>query len=339
MLSERRARLLRLIIDEYITAAQPVGSQALADKYRLALSPATIRNEMALLEDEGYVTHPHTSAGRVPSDKGYRYYVESLMPEEELPEEEQSALRREFRRRAREREDSLRLAAAVLAQLAYNLALVTGPLGPPVRFRYVHLVLLQDLLALMILVLQQAHLRQHLFPLSTAVTQEEMEMAANKLNHLFQGLSAAEIRGRSWEISPLEEQVAYSVLGVMEEEETGGSAEPYVQGLRHVLSQPEFIQNADKVLHILELLDQPDLARTIPLSSIGGERVTVIIGSENRHEAIRDCSLIIGRYGEPGGMRGTLVVLGPTRMRYSRTIAAVRYIAALLSEMASTARL
>jgi len=311
-----------------------VGSLALARKYRLPISPATIRNEMAQLEQEGYVTHPYTSAGRIPSDKGYRYYVGSLMEEEELSEEEQRTLRHQFHQAARELEEWLRLAAAALARLVCNLALVTNPQGPPQRLRHVHLVLLQDFLALLILVLQRARLRQQLLPLPEPVTQAELDIVANKLNHLFAGLSAAEIRRRSWELSPLEEQATRAMLALMDEEE--GWGQPYLQGLRHVLSQPEFAHSSAKALHILEALDEHHIAQTIPLDSIAEEWVTVILGSENRQDTLRDCSIIAARYGLPEEISGVLAVLGPTRMRYSRTIAAIRYMASLMTELITT---
>src|SRR5574341_2264545 len=139
-LSERRQKLLRFIIDEYVTTAQPVGSSALVEKYHLPVSAATIRNEMAALEEEGYIAQPHTSAGRVPTDRGYRFYVEALMREEKVPEELQQMIRHQFHQAARELEEWARLAAAILAGRLQNAAVVTPPHSPEPRLRWIELV-------------------------------------------------------------------------------------------------------------------------------------------------------------------------------------------------------
>src|SRR3990172_1175919 len=155
-LTERRAPLLSLIIREYVDSATPVGSDTMVRRYELPFSSATIRNEMARLEDDGYITHPHTSAGRVPSDKGYRYYVEALMAEEALPWQEQETMRHQFHQSRGVLEEWLRLAAAVLAQAVHNIAVVTTPRAPASRLRHIELVGLQEFMVLFVLVLQEA---------------------------------------------------------------------------------------------------------------------------------------------------------------------------------------
>ena len=155
-LTDRRQRLLRFIIDEYVSTAQPVGSNALVEKYGLPVSAATIRNEMAALEDEGYIAQPHTSAGRVPTDLGYRYYVEALMREERVPDDLRQMIRHQFHQAARELEEWARLSAAILAGRLQNAAIVTTPRSPEPRLRWLELVSVHDYLALLVVVLEEA---------------------------------------------------------------------------------------------------------------------------------------------------------------------------------------
>ncbi|MFQ6019233.1 MAG: HrcA family transcriptional regulator, partial [Dehalococcoidia bacterium] len=211
MLTERRARILGHIVDEYVNSAHPVGSTTVARKYDLAVSPATVRNEMMQLEEEGYIVQPHTSAGRMPSDKGYRHYVEALMAEEGPPVKVQEAIRYQFRQAAQEMEEWARLGASVLAHHVENAAVVTVPHSPPARLRLLELVQVQELLALLIVVLQEARVRQQKLPLGRPLGQDDLGVVARRLNGLFAGLTAGEIRQQGSELSQLEGEVASSV--------------------------------------------------------------------------------------------------------------------------------
>jgi heat-inducible transcriptional repressor len=332
MLTERRSRILRLVVDEYVESAVPVGSQAIVRKYRLPVSPATIRNEMARLEEEGYVTHPHTSAGRVPSDKGYRYYVESLMQEQDLTQEEKETIRHQFHQAGRELEEWVRLAAAVLAQAARNMAVVTTPRSSHCRFKHLELVSLRDLVVLLVLVLRDGRLMQQVLTLSGALSQGELTSVAHKLTDLCQGLTESQILSKEAELSDLESQVTDQVRALMGAEDEGRHDEACLEGMPLVLGQPEF-SSAEKMLELLAVLDEYSLTRMLPLRSLAGEGVTVVIGRENREDALHECSLLIARYGIPGALSGALAVLGPTRMRYPRTISTVRYLGTLMSEL------
>ncbi|MFQ5879562.1 MAG: HrcA family transcriptional regulator, partial [Dehalococcoidia bacterium] len=154
-LTERKAQILRLIVSEYIGGATPVGSEAVARHSSLGLSPATVRNEMAALEAEGYITHPHTSAGRIPSDTGYRYYVEALMEEEELSAEQKRTMRHQFHQAARELQAWMQLSATVVARLVDNVALVAPPRAARTSLRWLDLVHIHDFLALLVMVLRE----------------------------------------------------------------------------------------------------------------------------------------------------------------------------------------
>lgn len=332
-LSERREHILRLIVSEYIKEAIPVGSEALARRAALPLSAATIRNEMAVLEQEGYITHPHTSAGRIPSDKGYRYYVEALMEEEKLPESQQRTIRHQFHQAEWELEGWLQLAASVLAGLAHNVALVAPPRTARTVAQWLHLVYIHDPLALLVMVLGGARIRQSLFPLDRPHTQDDLDIAAQRLNRLLVGRTAYQLRGLAVELSPLEEQVRQRVVESLEAEDAARNDATYLDGLRQLLAQPEF-RRPESVLDALEVLDEHRLARAIPLLAIAsGGGVCIVIGGEQPRDALRSYSLVASRYGLAGGPEGAVAVLGPTRMPYDRTVPVVRYVASLLSEL------
>src|SRR5579883_2528097 len=202
MLTERRAQVLRLIVSDYIESATPVGSEQIVKRHRLELSSATIRNEMARLEEDGYISHPHTSAGRVPSDRGYRYYVEALMEEPTVSTEEQRKILHQFHQSAVEMSEWLQLAASVLAQSIQNLAVVSAPRSSLARLKHLELVSLHEHTALLVVVLQEVKVRQQVLTLADAVTQEDLSRVSRRLNSLLGGLSAIEIRAVEAEFSP-----------------------------------------------------------------------------------------------------------------------------------------
>ncbi len=334
MLSPRKETILRIIIEEYIDSAAPVASESIARSYALRVSPATIRNDIARLEEEGYILRPHTSAGAVPSDRAYRYYVESLIQETELSEEEQKAIRRFFQEVEREIEEWVRLGAVLLARKLKNVAVVTLPQAKECHLRHLELVALQEFLALLILVLRETKPKRQLLTLDQKISQDELTTVVNKLNLFYSGLTSSQIHSRKGNLSPLEEEVTEAVVRVMEGEDERQYEELYLNGLRHLMSQPEFAQT-NKALEILELLEEKSALGAIISSLRGSEDVRVTIGGENRERALRGCSLVVSNYGVPAEARGAIGVIGPTRMPYGRVIPTVRYLSALLSEMMS----
>ena len=335
---QRRAHILGHIVSEYVRTAVPVGSQAIVRKYGLPVSPATVRNEMVKLEEEGYITHPHTSAGRVPSDKGYRYYVESLMEEEDLSwAEKQSIQRRLWMGQATIGRIDLmyeqaRLAAAVLAEVAHNAALATPPRAPRCRLQRLELVALDGPRALLVLIFARAFVRQRVVELAAEASQEELTPVAARLSELFGGCTVDEVDAVAVDASTLEERVTDAVVAVMAEEEQSLYDEAFVDGVRNILTQPEFAQT-DTVIELLGVLQEGSLLKVLPFDTLSGEGVTVVIGEENRDDAMRRCSVVITSYGLPGGSMGALAVLGPTRMEYSRVIPTVRYLSSLMSQL------
>lgn len=332
MLTGRRNQLLGLIISEYVDTAQPVGSETIVRRFELPYSAATIRNEMARLEEDGYLNQPHTSAGRVPSDKGYRYYVEALMLERDLPWEVKQTIRHQFHQAGREEDEWIQLSAAVLARAVGNAAVVTLPRTAESRLKRLELVGIQDNAALLVLVLQQARVKQQVLLFPEPVEQDQLTSIANHLNDAFAHLTGGEIGRSTAQLTQIEWHVANAIREIMEAADRGGYDEAYLEGVRNVLQKPEF-GTSEKMLNLLELLEQRNLTRLIPFRSISTGGVTVRIGAENQPDEMHDYSLVVSPYGNPAGITGAMAVVGPTRMDYSQTISTVRFVADVMSEM------
>jgi len=331
MLTRRRNKILSIIIGEYISKGAPVSSEVVAKK-GMGVSPATIRNEMMELEEEGYLVQPHTSAGRIPTDKGYRHYIESLMSYARISREEQFLIRHQFHQVERAVEEWTRLAAAILAGMVHNVALVTLPKPVEARFKHLEMISLQELLVLLVLVLKEAKLRQQMLTLEENISQEELGASARKLTSAYTGLTASEIAAKDLKLSNVEEQVMKIVFELMRDEEGEEYEEPYIDGLRHMLRQPEFA-SSDKIAAVMEMLEQKSLLKSFLPRVLTGEGVRVVIGRENRENMMRDCSVILTRYGIPGEVGGAIGVMGPTRMEYQRAIPTVSFLSTVMSEL------
>ncbi len=333
MLSPRAETILNLIISKYIDRAVPVPSQSLALEPALEVSPATIRNEMARLEHEGYIVRAHHSAGSVPSDKGYRFHVESLK-DISLSESEQRLLSHLFHQVERDLEKWLSLAATLLAQQTQNMAVVTIPKPSGCRFKHMELLSLQDTLALMVLVLHGARVKEQLITFDEAIPQSSLTVMSNKLNAAFSGLNRAQVAEREIDLSPAGEQIKETLSRVMQDEDEQEYEEPYLDGFHFMLSQPEFT-HSDRMRNLMELVEKRRLTKTIIPKELESQKTRVIIGSENENEIFHDYSIVISKYGISSEAVGTVGVLGPTRMPYSHTIPTVDYLSKILSELMS----
>ena len=332
MLTERKAELLKTLVGEYIESASPVASKSVARKHSLGVSPATIRNDMADLEEQGYISRPHHSAGAVPSDKGYRFYVETLPLVVEPPPEFQYTVRYQFTKAERDIEGWTQMAATALAQMVNNVALVTYPRESESRLMRINLVQVQESLAFLILVFQEVKLRKQLLPLSEPLTSDDLQMVANRLSTSLSGLSRQEILTKTVNVSPFERTVTDMVLDIMEAEDRALYSDHYIEGLRHLLNQPEFSQG-EKAREIVEILEDKELPKVVLAEAPEWGHMKVIIGEENRVTFLHPLSMVVCQYGLPGGGLGSISVLGPTRMEYSRTIAGVRFISSLMTDL------
>jgi heat-inducible transcriptional repressor len=331
MLSPRAGTILKSIVGQYIVKGMPISSQSITNDYELGVSPATIRNEMAHLEQEGYIIRPHPSAGSIPSDKGYRYYVETLT-DIELPLTEQRLISHLFHQVERELEEWLRLAAALTARLVQNVAVVTMPKPANCHFKHIELVALQNSLALVVLVLLGARVKQQLIIFDQVITQSELTATANKLNAAYSGLTRPQILAKATELSTAEQQVSDCLIKIMQAEDEQEYEEPYLDGLHFMINQPEFALS-HRVLALMELIEQRNLLKAIIPPELASHGVQIIIGKENKAEVIHDYSVVIRQYGLPDEAVGTIGIVGPTRMPYARAISTVGYLSSVLSEM------
>jgi len=333
-LSDRRGRILAFIVDDYVDSAQPVGSQSLVARHALGLSSATVRNEMAALEDEGLITHPHTSAGRIPSNRGYRYYVSSLMPEHDLTQQERLTILHQFHQSARQLEEWVGLAASVLANSVHNMALITQPRTVEVRLKQLQLVELSENRALLVVVTADASVHQQTLELPVALNQEALTRLANRLNAEFGGKMAAEFPAiaSAEALSPAESIIVAAVTDLLLREQRAAIEAPVVEGMRDLLRQPEF-GDSDRMLDTIEAVGERKLRNAIPSGAVDEADVAIVIGDENREGPYQDMSFVLARYGPPGGAGGVLGVLGPTRMAYGDAVAHVRYVSDVLTKL------
>lgn len=334
-LSERQKFILALVIRDYIETAQPVGSQHLVERYGLEYSSATVRNELAALTEAGYLRQPHTSAGRVPTEEGYRYFVRQLMGHADLPATTKRMITHQFYQAGYDIDQWMRLAASVLAHQSQAASLVTAPRSEQARFKHLELISTLARQVLMVLVLSGGEVRQQMLMLAEPVPQERLSAVAQSINQRCQGLDAHAISALSWQMDNLEQDVLKLVIEEMERSMAVLGGEVYRDGLTNVLAEPEFgeVEVARRALRFLEersLLEEL-LARTIMTANVGG--VQVLIGGEGTWEDLRHCSMVLSRYGVPGLATGTLGVLGPMRMAYGRTISTVRFVANLLTDL------
>lgn len=334
-INERQKLILALVIRDYIENAQPVGSKTLVEKYGLEFSPATVRNEMAALTDMGFLRQPHTSAGRVPTEEGYRYFVRQLMGHTDLSPQIKRTISHQFYQAGHDLDQWMRLAASVLAHQSQAASLVTAPHPETVHFKHLELISTHGRQVLMVLVLSGGEVRQQMLTLAEPVSQEALSSVASRLNQRCQGLSVDGINTLTGQFDALEKDILKLVVDEMVRSRAVLAGEVYRDGLTNVLAEPEFaeIGLARRALRVFEeraFLEEL-LTSTILTTGVGG--VQVIIGGEGTWEELRECSMVLSRYGVPGLVTGTLGVLGPIRMAYGRTISTVRFVADLLSDL------
>jgi heat-inducible transcriptional repressor len=300
------------------------------EKYGLGVSPATIRNDTAYLEREGYIVHPHHSAGSVPTDRAYRYYVELIGEEIELPYIEQYLTEQISQEAKEELEQWLKTAASLLASLVHNLVVITAPKAVRCRFKHLDLVGLQDFMALLIVVLYETKVRRQVLSFNRKVSQDELTRLANKLTAIYCGMTSREILAEKEGSSSEEGQLSESIAQIMAAEDNLAYGQPYLEGLRLLLSQPEFA-NSPRMLGILEVLEGEDWLGNAFCRESRKEGVRVVIGEENPEPALHDLSLIASEYGLQDKASGIVGVIGPKRMDYAKTISSLNCLSVLLS--------
>ena len=331
-ITERQEDILTIIVNEYIRGGVAVSSESVAGKLPVAVSPATVRGEIAELEQAGFIIRPHTSAGGLPSNKAYRLYVEALDKSLEPAQELQDTIRGRLRQAHTDVDGWTRLAVQLLAQLVRHLAMATPPRAVEPRWRHLQLVYLQDFLAMLVIVMEETRLRQQLVLLENPVTQDELTQVSNKLNAHFSGLTRREVVKRTVPLTSFEETVIQSALDIFRAEEESRLADPYVDGLRHMFRDPGEVEPSH-ARELAELLENRSLLRSVLSKMPERGVVHVAIGEENKADLLRQSSVVFAQYGVPNEASGVVGIVGPTRMEYANAISHVRYLSELMSEL------
>ncbi|MDQ7794074.1 MAG: heat-inducible transcriptional repressor HrcA [bacterium] len=332
----RKQRILRLLVEDYIETAHPVGSRAIARKHGLGVSPATVRNEMADLEEMGMVEQPHTSAGRVPSSRGYRYYVDNLMAVGLPGRVELESVREVYRDRSTPVRVLIRRTADLLSEVTQYTSLVVGPGLERASFRRLEILPVNGNRLLVVLLTGDGTVQTRLLDRPENVSPEYLERMVIVLNSGLSGLDMEVVAGRGLDRLRQDFPRGITVLeclrGMIEAGEAGDDEGLCLGGAANMLRQPEF-RDVDKVETLFSILEQGRAIRELlaELSLDPGD-VVVTIGEENRYPEMRDCSLVTAACYVGGRLSGRIAILGPRRMRYSRVVGLVATVRELLGQ-------
>ncbi len=332
-LDQRKRRVLYAIVHDYIQTAEPVGSRTVSRRYDLGVSPATIRNEMSDLEEMGFLEQPHTSAGRIPSDRGYRFYVDSLLQLPTITNRDHAEIKRLLCSRMRGAEHIVQQLARLLSSLTSYTAIVLGPTEQKARLKQVQLVPISERAVLLVGVTDGGLLLHSLIEATGEVDTLSLESLQNWINSRLVGLTLEQIRSR--DLRDLQSEISNGIdllSGILDELNglaSNAVGKVYLGGATNMLNQPEF-RDFDKARDILQMLEEEEqiwemLMRTEP----GG----VSIGAENILSAMQSCSLVTAEYRLPSGLVGRFGLLGPTRMNYDRVLSLVQHICLTLNQL------
>ncbi len=334
-LSERKMQILKTLIDDYIQTAQPVGSRTISRKHELGLSSATIRNEMADLEEMGYISQPHTSAGRVPSDKGYRFYVDHLMQVHTLAMEEIQQIRSAIESRMNEINALICRTSDIVSMITGYTSIALSPNLTKVMLKTVQIVPVDERKGLVVVVTSGGVVKNHVVRLDSEASAEEQIRLSNYLQEKLNGLVIENIKYP--DIQDISQEtgvpanVARCVLEGLERCLSGiRQSDLIMNGTINLLNHPEF-SDLLKVREVLELFNDQDVIRAVMNSAMKKQSVNVQIGSENQLELMRDCSLVTTSYSLGDTDMGAFGIIGPTRMSYGRVVSAMRFIQKLIN--------
>lgn len=337
MLSDRQRLILNAIVDNYIHSAEPVGSRTLSKREEVGYSSATIRNEMADLEELGYLEQPHTSAGRVPSTKGYRFYVDNLIQPKDVNQIEVANLKSIFADRIFHFEQTIEHTASILSQMTNYTSIALGPEIFEHRLKHIQIVPLSESQAVAIIVTHTGRVENKVFNLPAEISSSEMEKLVNILNSKLQDAPLWQLRQRLYDEVAQEmrrhveqyEEMLYMIEQTFTNEATD---RVFLHGATKIMNQPEF-RDVEKVKDILELLEQNQQLVNLFNDSEG---LTIRIGQENAADAMKNCSIITTSYYLEGKPVGAIGILGPTRMEYGKVISVLNYLAQGLSQVLTT---
>lgn len=336
-LDERKGSILRALISLYVRSGEPVGSKTLVEKYKLGVSPATVRNEMAALEDAGFIYQPHTSAGRIPTDAGYRYFVDSWVRDAKLPERERQRVEEFFGEPRWELQDSLRRTAELLSHLTHHAAVVFAPTLDKSIVRRVELVRLSGDRAMTILVTETGRVENQVVLIPETIDDVQLDRSAEMLNKIVVGNgieTVAHLITDSIDRFPLELRDAVSTVAKTLESELSQreGEQVFLEGASNIVDEHKFA-DLETVRGVIGALEHRRLLLEVLADGLTAQRLSVRIGSENHAQVMHYCSIITAPYGFSDNALGSLAVVGPTRMDYRKSIAAVHEVAGALGRM------
>jgi heat-inducible transcriptional repressor len=328
-LSERKLKILQAIIADFIRTAEPVGSRTISKNYDLGISPATIRNEMSDLEELGYLTHPHTSSGRVPSEKAYRLYVNELMNKRELTVEEKEAITMQLHSNVNELENLVQRAAHVLSEITNLTAFAMTPRKDLDTLKYINILPVDEKTAVLMIVSESGKVSNTAVKLDRPVSEEQLQLLAKTMTYGYRGKTLSEalrmdiiqnVKSDAEAMAMLERNIAPNFIKILEDML---NVNLYMDGYTNIFSIPEY-NDISKAKMFMELLNKKeDLTRTLINRDNG---VIITIGNENQDELMHDCSLITATYHVDGQMVGKIGVIGPTRMQYGEVTSVIEYL-------------
>lgn len=329
MLNERKKKILQIIIEDYISSAEPVGSRTIARKYDLGLSPATIRNEMSDLELLGYLEQPHTSAGRIPSAQAYRFYVDALIEPGTLTDNDMALIDGWYNELRRNIDDIFQSTAKILSRMTQNVSMVLTNQQTIANFCYLKFLPLDSQHAILCIVADDGSIDTNVVDIPLGMSSEEMDYLAGKMSKLLEDRNLSDISVeilQNVHTDVVEDKLIFSSLLQAVRKMTGRRQEQkvFLGGTKQLLNQPEF-RDVERVRNLLGILEEEKVLKDLLQ---GGEDsgLKVTIGSENKFTGIQDCSMVQATYRLNGQIVGTMAVLGPTRMEYGKVISVMDYL-------------
>jgi heat-inducible transcriptional repressor len=341
-LDDRKNKVLQAVIEDYVATAEPVGSRTIARRYHLGVSPATIRNEMSDLEELGYLQQPHTSAGRIPSDRGYRYYVDCIMESQDLSNVEQDVIRRAFERRISEIDTLVRETARLLSDTTHLTAVISGPQIQKAHFRELRLVPMGGDKAVLVYITDSGFIENQVLELPVEVTMLELQRVSEVLNEQLRGqpveqLSRAAIKALHQELHKYGALLEQALQFLGPKLEAGERQRIYLGGTTHILNQPEF-RDVDKVRELLELLENDRTVSDVLAAGGDQERPIIQIGEEIKLRELSECSVVSATYRLGGEVIGRVGVIGPKRMEYARVLSLMNAVTRQLEDIGTRSR-
>ncbi len=328
----RKQEILKAVVREFTTSAVPVGSQSLARSHFVHLSSATIRNELSELADLGYLVQPHTSAGRIPTDRGYRYFVDFLMDAEPVPKHVTAFIGEEMRAAPSDAQVLVERVATTVAAVTQNAAVVSAPHGPLARVKHVDLVSLEPSEVLLVLLVEGNLIRQQVFAIAQPAEQAELTRLAAKINSELASHDRDDVGMRLEGLAVgLEKEILTRLGDALEMFERGSETLVVHDGVRNLLRQPEFAEAA-RLRDVLEVLEQTRYLTDLLQQLVGDSDLQIVIGSENTTSQLRSCAVILTTYGPSKRIKGVLGVVGPTRMNYGQVVGRLQTVARAANE-------